>query len=99
MLTTIALSILMLGCLICFINLWLSFGRYPYLRFRGVPAESIRNISGFPLFGSLFVALSLPAFSNSPSIFWTGAVIAFLHTGGLHVFCFVMICAAFKGHL
>jgi len=74
-------------------------GRFHYLRYRGVPEGFIRHISGFPIVGSVLVVLLLPAFYDSRVLLWIGGVIAFLDTGGLHVFVCAMIYAVFKGQL
>ena len=96
--TYIAYALFTLGCFVSLLNLYLSVGRYPLLRWRGIPADDIRHVSGFPLVGSLLVVLTLGAITN-PAIWWLGLVIAFLDTGGLHMFGIAMLVAALRGKL
>ncbi len=93
--TYIAHVLFALGCFVSLLNLYLTVGRYPLLRLRGVPVNDIRHVSGFPLIGSLLIVLTLAAVSN-PVIWWLGLAISFLDTGGLHVFAIVMLVAGLR---
>ena len=57
-----------LGALLCVTNFYFSFLRYALRRLRGLPKESYHSVSGFPLFGSLFVALSLLGLHDIPAM-------------------------------
>jgi hypothetical protein len=80
-----------LGAFLCILNFHLSFTRYAWHRLRGLPRESYKHISGFPIFGSLFVALSLLKFHNIIAMVIAGIVLILIDTGGLHWFIGVML--------
>ncbi len=75
-----------LGGLVCLTNFYLSFLRYPLHRLRGLPRESYRWVSGIPLFGSLFVGLSLLVLHSLPGILPAAIVLIAIDTGGIHWF-------------
>ena len=80
-----------LGAFLCVTNFYLSFLRYTVRRLRGLPRESYRWVSGFPLLGSLFVALSLFALYSLPFVLPVGLVLIAIDTGGIHWFVGGMI--------
>lgn len=80
-----------LGGLLCLANFYLSFLRYPLHRFRGLPKESYHWVSGFPLVGSFFVALSLLVLHGLPGILFVAIVLISIDTGGIHWFFGTMI--------
>ena len=80
-----------LGSLLCVTNFYLSFLRYPLHRLRGLPDESYRWVSGFPLFGSLFVAISLFGLHDIPAMIPVAVVLMLIDTGGIHWFIGSMI--------
>ena len=84
------------GCL-CVLNFYLSFLRYPVHRLRGMPKESYRWVSGIPLFGSAFVALSLLHLLSSSPILAAGIVLIAIDTGGIHWFAGTMVYHARHG--
>ncbi len=58
--------LLALGGIVCCVNFYLSFLRYPVHRMLGKKKEEYRWISDIPVFGSLFVAISLFRFWQPP---------------------------------
>lgn len=80
-----------LGALLCFANFYLSFLRYPLHRLRGLSKESYHWVSGFPLFGSLFVALSLFGLHDIAAMIPVAIVLMLIDTGGIHWFVGSMI--------
>ena len=80
-----------LGSLLCATNFYLSFLRYPLHRLRGLPKESYHRVSGFPLFGSLFVALSLLGLHDIPAMIPVAIVLMLIDSGGIHWFIGSMI--------
>jgi hypothetical protein len=84
-----------LGTLLCLINFYLSFLRYPLHRLCGLSRESYRWESGIPIFGSLFVGLSLFGLYTIPWMLPTAITIMAVDTGGLHWFIGVMIYQSF----
>ena len=73
----IAAVLLALGGLMCGLNFYLSFLRYPIHRLAGGTKDNYKWVSGAPVFGSVFVALSL--------------VVILIDTGGLHWFAAAML--------
>jgi len=67
-------------------NFYLSFLRYPLHRLRGLPKDSYRWVSGFPLFGSLFVALSLIGLHEVSWMIPVAIVLILTDPGGIHWF-------------
>ena len=80
-----------LGALLCAINFYLSFLRYPLHRLRGLSKESYHWVSGFPLFGSLFVALSLLGLHDIAWMIPAAVFFMLIDTGGIHWFVGTMI--------
>ena len=67
-----------IGSLICFLNFYLSFLDYPVQKFK--------SISGLPLVGSLFVAISLIFLYKSNLLLTVGLILIAIDTGGIHWF-------------
>ena len=86
----LAAGLLGLGGLICCVNFYLSFLRYPIHRFRGGLRETYKYDSGVPLFGSLLVVLSLLKFYSHPVLLTIAIILILIDTGGLHWFLGVM---------
>ncbi len=78
-------ALLGLGGIICCLNFYLSFIRYPVHRLTGKKKEDYRWISGFP-FGYLFVAVSLFEFWRQPWLLALSIIFILIDTGGLHWF-------------
>ena len=91
MLTQLSWIAFGLGAFICAGNFYLSFIRYPLHRLCGRSRESYRWVSGIPLFGSLFVALSLLQLCATPWLLPAGVVLILADTGGVHWFIGTMI--------
>jgi hypothetical protein len=89
--TMVAWLLLGVGGAICLINCYLSFLRRPLLRLRGQTEESYRPVSGFPLVGSLLVALSLLALHSRTGVVSAAVVLMLVDTGGIHWFIGSMI--------
>jgi uncharacterized membrane protein YdcZ (DUF606 family) len=79
------------GALVCLVNFYLSFLRYPLHRLRGNSKDSFHWVSGFPLVGSLFVALSLLGLHNISGITLMAVILIVIDTGGIHWFIGSMI--------
>ena len=89
-------AVLGFGSLICAINFYLSFLRYPvFLRGEG-KKEEYRHASGFPLVGSALVAAALVFGDFDHWIFWSGIVVALLDTGGIHSFLATVVWHSLK---
>ena len=87
----IAAVLLALGGLMCGLNFYLSFLRYPIHRLAGGTKDNYKWVSGAPVFGSVFVALSLVVFWDTPWILVTAVVLILIDTGGLHWFAAAML--------
>jgi hypothetical protein len=85
------------GGWLCALNFYLSFLRYPVHRMRGMPKESYRWVSGIPVFGSAFVALSLIRLHSFSLVLISGIVLIAIDTGGIHWFVGSMIYQARHG--
>ncbi|MHC4718493.1 MAG: hypothetical protein ACYS5V_16095 [Planctomycetota bacterium] len=79
-------ALLGLGGLVCCLNFYLSFLRYRVHRMRGGAQESYRWVSGLPVVGSLFVAISLIEFRRPAWLLAIAIVLILIDTGGLHWF-------------
>ena len=84
----LAWVLFIVGSLICCLNFYLSFLRYPLYKLCG---WEYRWVSGCPAIGSLMLVIAVVLLQESPLLFWAGIVIALLDTGGLHWFAGVMI--------
>ena len=84
-----------LGALVCLINFYTSFLRYSLHRLRGLPRDSFRWVSGFPVVGSLLVALSFIWLHRLPLMIPVCIALVLIDTGGIHWFCGVMMYQVF----
>jgi len=91
MTTALAWIAFVLGTLVCLVNFYSSFLRYPIHRLRGLPKGSYRWESGIPLVGSLCVALSLLSLHSQPVVLPVAIILIAVDTGGLHWFIGVLI--------
>ena len=80
-----------LGGLICAVNFYLSFLRYPIFLLRGGRKSEFQWISGSPFIGSLSVAVGLAALYETRWVLITGLVLILIDTGGLHWFLGTML--------
>jgi hypothetical protein len=79
-----------LGGFICAANFYLSFLRYPMHLLKRVQKADYKWKSGIPLFGSLFVLLSIILLRD---VFWiliAGIALIIIDTGGFHWFLGMM---------
>jgi len=90
----IASGLLILGGFICCLNFFLSFLRYPIHRMRGAKKENYKWVSGFPLIGSLFVALSLIQYWHTTGILVAALFLIAIDTGGIPWFLGTMLYRA-----
>ncbi len=79
-----ATALLIFGGLLCCLNFYLSFLRYPVHRLTGKKKEEYKWVSGIPVFGSLFVALSLLALWQTPWVLVMSIILILIDTGGIH---------------
>ena len=94
--TWIMAALLGLGGLVCCLNFYLSFLRYPIHRMMGGKKEDYHWVSGFPICGSLFVAISLLKFWHPPWLLTLGVLLILIDTGGFHWFAGTMFyCVVF----
>jgi hypothetical protein len=91
MLAILSWIIFGLGAFICLLNFYLSFLRYPIHRLRGLSRESYHWSSGFPIIGSLMVAISLIGLHSQTGILPASIVLIAIDTGGIHWFAGSMI--------
>ena len=89
--TTLAWIAFVLGALLCLTNFYLSFLLYPVHRLRGFPRESYRWESGIPVFGSLFVGLSLFGLHSLSAMQPAALLLMVIDTGGIHWFVGIWI--------
>lgn len=82
MLRILAFVLFALGGLICLLNFYLSFVRYPLHRLRGRPADTYHWVSGFPLVGTVFVAVALALGLRDGAWLIASLVLIALDTGG-----------------
>ena len=86
-----------LGSLICFLNLYTSFGRRYWIAWRqGIASEEVGHVSGAPMIGSLLAVLGAFALPDNSAWFYPVLLIALFDTGGLHVFIAVMVLDRFR---
>jgi hypothetical protein len=82
-------ALLILGVLVCALNFYLSFVRYPLHLLRGNPGQ-YRHVSGLPVLGSVLVVAALLMTRLPGWAVTLGIASAVLDTGGLHWFAAVM---------
>ena len=87
----VGIALLVLGGLICGLNFYFSFLRFPLHRLRGGRRETYRWESGIPLFGSLFVAISLIWGWHSAWWLWLGIGLIVIDTGGPQWFVIAVV--------
>jgi len=83
---TFSLILLILGGFICCLNFYLSFLRYALYRMLGGVKGSYKWTSGFPLIGSLLVAISLLTYRQNTWILAAAIILIAIDTGGIHWF-------------
>ena len=86
---------LLVGGLVSALNFYLSFCRYHLYRIKGGSRESYRSVSGFPLVGSLLVALSIVRLYDKPWILVFAFVLIAIDTGGILWLAGVLIYQTF----
>ncbi|MDZ4685714.1 MAG: hypothetical protein SH850_11665 [Planctomycetaceae bacterium] len=79
----LAYTLFAVGALMCGLNFYLSFLRYPLCKLLG---REYKWSSGIPLFGSLLLIIAVTLLRDSPVLFWSGLAVAMLDTGDLHWF-------------
>ena len=82
--TWAAMVLLTGGGIICFLNFYLVFLRYPIFRLIGGNPLTYRFKSGVPLVGSMLVALSLIEFWNNPWLLALAAILIICDIDGIH---------------
>jgi hypothetical protein len=86
-------ALLIVGGLICLLNLYLSALRYPMHRMLGRDRQSYRWVSGVPLIGSLAVVCGWTFWArhqDSRMLDVAAWSLALLDTGGIHWFAAIM---------
>jgi hypothetical protein len=83
---TAAYILFFLGGIICLVNLYLSPGRYLIYRMSGKKQKKIQWVSGIPVFGSLFVAVSLIVLYGTTWVLISGILLIMSDSGGFHAF-------------
>lgn len=81
--TTAGIILFAVGALLTLANAYLSFGRYPLHVARGGTRETYRWVSGIPLFGSLFLWISI-GMLPSTGLKWLAGILSIFDTGGIH---------------
>ena len=79
-----AVSFLALGGLICLLNFYLVFLRYPFYRLAGGSKNTYHFRSGIPLLGSLLVAASLIVFWHNPWLVGAAIFLMLIDIDGFH---------------
>jgi hypothetical protein len=81
------------GAIVCLLNCSLSWLRYPQHRLRGGAPENYRWVSGFPVVGSVLVAMAWLLWlrgEGSRPLDVTAGLLVLIDTGGIHWFLLVM---------
>jgi hypothetical protein len=90
-----------LGGFVCILNFHLSFLRFFLHRMRGRGRDEYRWVSGFPLVGSLLVAVSLVGLWEEPWLRIAAFGLILIDTGGPHWFLLSQVldrwCSPSKG--
>ena len=68
----------------CALNFYITFFRFRVHRWRGLPSESFKFISGIPILGSLVLYLLVRYTPLPPALYYVGIVLICLDTGGIH---------------
>jgi hypothetical protein len=88
-----------LGAVVCLVNFYLSWLRYPLHRARGASRETYRWVSGVPLVGSALVIATWALWlrhDHSLLLDVASWVLALVDTGGIHWFLLVMASDWFR---
>ena len=83
-LTFISWVALVVGGVLCLLNFYLSWVRYPLHRLRRRSKESYHSASGAPLVGSLLVALSMLGLRSVTAVVPVAIALIVIDTGGIH---------------
>jgi len=86
-----AISLFCIGGCFCILNFYLSFLRYPLHKRKCGDTKEYKWVSGAPILGSLFVAISLLYFYPISWICILGLILIAIDTGGIHWFVGAMI--------
>ena len=89
-----------LGALVCLVNAYLSWLRYPLHRLRGGAPGTYRWVSGFPVVGSLLVVVAWMLWlrdERSWPLDVTAWGLALIDTGGIHWLLLVVIARWIQG--
>ncbi len=87
------------GAILCLVNIYTSWLRYPLHRIRGGAPETFRWASGVPVVASLLVMIAWTFWlrhRESLPLNVTAWVLALLDTGGVHWFLIVIAADRFK---
>lgn len=95
---TIGIVLVALGAFLTLANVYFSFLRYPIHLARGGTVETYRWVSGIPIFGSLFLWISI-GLLPSTGLKWTAGILSIFDTGGIHWFIGIMWCTGQLGDL
>jgi hypothetical protein len=88
--TTLGYILLALGTLTTLLNIYFGYIRYTIHRARGRSDESLQYVSGIPIFGSLFLWISIPLVP-SVGLRWFAAILSIFDTVGIHWFIGMML--------
>ena len=83
-LTFISWVAFVVGGVLCVLNFYLSWLRYPLHRLRRRSKESYHSTSGAPLVGSLLVALSMFGLRSVTAVVPVAIALIVIDTGGIH---------------
>ena len=95
-LTFISWVALVVGGVLCLLNFYLSWLRYPLHRLRRRSKESYHSASGAPLVGSLLVALSMFVLRSVTAVVPVAIALIVIDTGGIHWLLGGQICRAWR---
>lgn len=82
----VGFALLTLGGALAALNFYLSFVRHPLHFLLGGTRDGIRNVSGFPVFGSLMLWIAAPLLWNYPTAAFAALTASLFDTAGLHWF-------------
>lgn len=84
--TVVGYALLAFGALLCLSNAYLSWIRPRLHLMRGGSRKDYQFVSGFPLFGTLFLTVGLVCAPPSPFLALLALPLIIVDTGGLHWF-------------
>ncbi len=87
----LAWTLFVIGGIFCLLNIYLSFLRYPLHKLKGGVRDNYQWVSGAPVIGSLFVAVSLLVLHEVKWLLVSGFVLIVMDTGGIHWFAGTML--------